>query len=112
MKAKLKLATGWDSVRRLVRCFRSLGISLGWRYWRLQNKCALNPWFALSWAQACERQADEVEADGEALMARQYRAWAKELRGCYTRFMSSPNIICVSGHHPAAGPTNTKDANG
>lgn len=91
MNIKLKLAAGWDYVDRLVRCFRSLGWSLGWRYWRIQNKCALNPWLALSWAQACEKQADEVEAMGEGLLARQYRAWAKELRECYGRFMSSPN---------------------
>ena len=48
------------SLRRLVRCVKALGLRLGWKYWRIQNKANVNPWIALQWAENCERMADEL----------------------------------------------------
>ena len=85
-----------DSARvglyRLVRCVMALGLRLGWRYWRIESRALVNPWIVLDWADACEREADELDAKREGLLALQYRAWATELRSSYARFMSSPNI--------------------
>ena len=76
---------------RLVRGVRALGLRLGWRYWRIENRALVNPWLALDWANACEREADALDAKREGLLAAQHRAWAAELRASYARFMSSPN---------------------
>lgn len=78
-------------VQRLVRCVRSLGLRLGWRYWRIQNRALVNPWLVLEWANACDREAAVLDAKREGLLAAQHRAWAAELRASYARFMSSPN---------------------
>lgn len=77
---------------RLVRCVRVLGLRLGWRYWRIETRALVNPWLVLDWANACEREADALDAKREGLLAKQHRAWAAELRASYARFMSSPNI--------------------
>lgn len=84
-----KIKAGWNKGTQLIQCLQTLGWSLGWKYWLVQNKCALNPEIALSWAQTCEEQAFIIELKGEELTAHQYRAWAKELRDCYARFMVS-----------------------
>ena len=76
---------------RLVRCVRALGLRLGWRYWRIENRALVNPWLVMDWANACEREADALDAKREGLLAAQHRAWAAELRSSYARFMSSPN---------------------
>ena len=80
---------GWLS--RLVRCVRALGLRLGWRYWRIENRALVNPWIVLDWANACDREADVLDKKREGLLAEQHRAWAAELRASYARFMSSPN---------------------
>ena len=77
---------------RLVRCVRALGLRLGWRYWRIENRALVNPGLVLDWANACDREADALDAKREGLLAMQHRAWAAELRASYARFMSSPNV--------------------
>ena len=76
---------------RFVRCVRALGLRLGWRYWRLENRARVNPWLVIEWAENCEREADALDMQNEGLLAKQHRAWAAELRASYERFMSSPN---------------------
>ena len=76
---------------RLVRCVRALGLRLGWRYWRIENRALVSPGLVLDWANACDREADALDAKREGLLATQHRAWAAELRASYVRFMSSPN---------------------
>lgn len=90
-RASAQRVRGPNCLRRLVRCVRALGLRLGWRYWRIENRALVNPWLVLDWAEACEREAAELDAKREGLLAAQHRAWAAELRASYARFMSSPN---------------------
>ena len=83
---------------RFVRCVRALGLRLGWRYWRLENRALVNPWLVIEWAENCEREAEHLDMKNEGLLAKQHRAWAAELRASYERFMSSPN----ASDHPTA----------
>ena len=76
---------------RLVRCVMARGLRLGWRYGRIESRALVNPWIVLDWADACEREAEVLDAKREGLLAKQHRAWATELRSSYARFMSSPN---------------------
>jgi len=36
-----------------IDCVRHLGLSLGWRYWRIQAKARKNPDMVLKWARDC-----------------------------------------------------------
>lgn len=42
---------------RLLNCVRHLGFNKGFRYWRLQNACLVDPGLALRIASAAEREA-------------------------------------------------------
>lgn len=77
-------------VQRLVRCVRSLGLRLGWRYWRIQKRALVNPWLVLEWADNCDREAERLDAMDERLLANAHRQWASELRTAYDRW-KAPN---------------------
>lgn len=72
---------------RLVRCVKSLGLRLGWKYWRIESKALVNPWLVLQWADNCEREAEHLNAKDEKLIADAHRAWALELRKTYLRWL-------------------------
>ena len=84
------------SLHRLVRCVRSLGIRLGWRYWRIQNRALVNPWLVLEWADNCDREAERLDAMNEGLIAKAHRQWAAELRTTYERW-KAPNDKLTDG---------------
>jgi hypothetical protein len=91
MNASIATLTRWRrSLERLVRCGRSLGLRLGWRYWRIQNRALVNPWLALEWADNCDREAERLDAMNEGLLANAHRQWAAELRTTYDRWRA-PN---------------------
>jgi hypothetical protein len=71
----------------------------------------VNPWLVLDWAEACEREAAELDAQREGLLAAQHRAWAAELRASYARFMSSPNSVSAAtgGISNSATPTESHE---
>src|SRR6266511_1366463 len=92
MNATIATLTRWRrSLERLVRCGRSLGLKLGWRYWRIQNRALLNPWLMLEWADNCDREAERLDAMNEGLLANAHRQWATELRTTYDRW-KAPNV--------------------
>ncbi len=74
---------------RLIHCIRTLGFDIGYRYWKIENNSRVHPWLALDWAEACEDEANKLDKKGEGLLANQHRAWAKELRESYSRFMGA-----------------------
>lgn len=84
------------SLRRLVRCVRALGLRLGWKYWRIQNKANVNPWIALQWADNCERMADNLR-DVNPELAAAHRDWARQLRAAYESYKwgKAPNDEAV-----------------
>ena len=91
MKSDIERAgTPAVAVKRFVRCVRSLGLRLGFRYWKIQNRALVNPWLVLEWADNCDREANRLDALNEGLLANAHREWAKELRMTYKRW-SAPN---------------------
>lgn len=86
------------SLHRLVRCVRSLGVRLGWRYWCIQNRALVNPWLVLEWADNCDREAERLAAMNEGLLANSHRQWAMELRTTYDRW-KAPNVRISGANH-------------
>ena len=76
------------SLKRLVRCVRTLGLRTGWRYWRLENRAIVNPWIALEWADNCDAMAEKLHASKPALAAA-FRDWARELRHAFERYQGT-----------------------
>jgi hypothetical protein len=62
---------------------QSLGLVLGWRYWRLQKKCEKDPTFVGVWAFRCLVEANEAEWRGDEKLAKILRQWSQELRAHY-----------------------------
>lgn len=94
-------------VQRLFRCVRSLGLRLGWRYWRIQNRAIVNPWLLLEWADNCDREAERLDTMDEGLLANAHRQWAVELRSAYDRW-KAPNAR-TEPLPPEAGVDETKN---
>ncbi len=67
-------------LRHLYRCVRSLGVSLGWRYWKVSRQCALHPEKASIWAFNCRLAATEIDiSGGDPQIAEVLRLWADEV---------------------------------
>ena len=65
-------------MRRLVRCCRVLGLWLGYRYWRLQNKAIRDPDIVLQWIEAWEVGAKGAELEGDYVFAGCLRGMIRE----------------------------------
>ena len=85
---------------RLVRCARCLGWDLGWRYWRLQNACMVDPGLALRIAETAESDArmyrlgaaeaqdvDSWESCTRAAEANE--TWALRVRECHAAYSAN-----------------------
>lgn len=46
---------------RLLKNIRALGWNLGWRYWRIENAANKHPELCLEWADAAEKEAEEIK---------------------------------------------------
>ena len=76
-----------DNIRQLVHCIRTLGLSLGWRYWKVQNRSKQDPSLVMLWATRCDQEAVLMDQDGRQHLAVYYRAWACDLRTSYRLWM-------------------------
>ena len=98
MNFQISKAVGADGdgavrLHGLVRCVKTLGLRLGWKYWRIQKRATVNPWLVLEWADNCERKADELR-DVHPSLAAAHRDWARQLRACYENYKwgKAPNV--------------------
>jgi len=86
MKKPLKQSNPAGRLRRLVECCRLLGVWLGYRYWKLQNKAIADPKMVPLWATALRASADEDEAKGEHVSAGFLRGFATEIEARNSEF--------------------------
>lgn len=67
----------------LTHCIMKLGFINGYRYWRIQRWCLKNPILILRWSEACEFEANALEAEGNKAHALLFRDFAYLLRKSY-----------------------------
>lgn len=71
-------------MKRLLRAIWHLGPRLGWRYWRIENKCIANPELVLKWAHECRAAAIRQEDETWWLMLE----WSYRLEEQYAAFIN------------------------
>lgn len=77
-------------MRRLLRAVWHLGFTLGWRYWRIENRCIANPELVRKWAHDCRCAAaracnGSVAEDAEWMILMD---WADRLEESYAKYMN------------------------
>lgn len=76
-------------MKRLLRAIWHLGPRLGYRYWKIENRCIKNPELVKRWAHQCRVEAFRIpppdcwdDARFQLLMS-----WADELEKSYAVYM-------------------------
>ena len=93
-------------LQRLVRCLWHLGWELGWKYWRLQNACIVDPSLALRIAEDAERLAEGSRAQAARATtvewwatctrdAEHYESWAALVRKCHAEYSANTTAQAV-----------------
>jgi len=78
---------------RLLRAIWHLGIRLGWRYWKIENRCIENPELVRQWAHSCRCEAVKaIERDSDPFADDAYwkilMNWADQLEIQYEKYMN------------------------
>jgi hypothetical protein len=76
-----------DSLRRLFRCVRVLGLWLGYRYWRLDQYARKDPGVVLNWCDAMERMVNLLLEDGKKQEAELLLSWSTRCREAHAQYI-------------------------
>lgn len=73
----------WASLNFFFKSVYHLGVSLGWRYWKIYLKCKNDPSMVVRWEKSCRVEAERLAEDDPELSSCFYE-WAELLSsvGC------------------------------